>query len=153
MGLNHKVCHLDPNADWPVRLFYGLVTIYQGLFGIFVSSSVFYQLWKWPIQAFIVISILLITGALLIADGVMALIRYCTDVDCRRILPTMAVFQRRRPWFFIPPVFCYFVTLSLVERTNSVTAWTVSYYLMLAVLGVVFSLRDGLVGLEVPGDQ
>ena len=153
MGLNRNVCHLDPNSDWPVRLFYGVVTVYQGLFGVFVSTSVFYKLWAWPFQALLVNSILLLTGFLLIADGLMSLILYCTEVDCRRILPAMAVFQRRRPWLFIPPVFCYFVMLSLVGQNGSVTAWTISYYLMLALLGVLFSLRDGLVGLEVSEGQ
>lgn len=80
------------------------------------------------------------------------MVRYCTTVDCAKVVPVMAIFQRRRPWLFIPPVFCYFVTLSRLEHSAGFSGWTLSYYIMLAVLGIVFSLRDGLVGVEVPDE-
>lgn len=152
MGLNLHICRLDPSSDWPIRLLYGLVTAYQGLFGVLMPGTLFFELWSWPAYATVILSILLATGLLLIADSAMAMLRYCTDINCRRIRPAMRVFQRRRPWLFLPPVFCYFTTLSLIERTHTISILSISYYVILAILGIVFSLRDGLVGQEFSDD-
>lgn len=153
MGLSaHKhVCVPRPlspslSADWPVRIFYGLVTLYQGLFGVFVPSSIFYQALRDYEGAVLIISVYLLTGLLLVADGAVAMIRYCTPVNCTRVQPLMRLFHRWRHLLYLPPVFCYYVTLVLVSTHLNIGVWTVTgYYVMLAVLGVAFCLRDGII--------
>jgi len=140
--------HLSVNlsADWPIRVFYGLMTLYQGLFGLFVPSSIFYQALQNYEGAAAIITCLLAAGALLVVDGLFAMIRYCTHVSCERVDPAMVIFNRWRPLLFLPPVFCYYVTLILVNRQLQAGVLTViGYYVVLAVLGVVFSLRDGII--------
>ena len=134
------------SADWPVRIFYGLVTLYQGLFGVFVPSSIFYQALHDYEGAVLIVTILLSAGLLLVVDGGFAMVRYCTQVNCTRIHPAMCLFHRWRHLLFLPPVFCYYVTLVLVNTHLRSGVWTViGYYVMLAVLGVVFCLRDGII--------
>lgn len=155
MGLSiHKrhVCApsgtLSPSlsADWPVRIFYGLVTLYQGLFGVFVPSSIFYQALQDHEGAVLIISVFLMTGLLLVVDGAFAMVRYCTPVNCDRVQPLMRLFHRWRHLLFLPPVFCYYVTLVLVNTHLKAGVWTViGYYVVLAVLGVMFCLRDGII--------
>lgn len=137
---------LNLSADWPIRIFYGLVTAYQGLFGLFVPSSIFHQALERHIGAALIIATLLATGVLLIVDGLIAMLRYCTSVNCESLQPAMSMFNRRRPWLFLPPAFCYFVTLVLVNPQLGSGATLVSiYYVTLGFAGVVFSLRDGIV--------
>ncbi len=152
MGLTRN-CHpwmlrdLSPSlsADWPVRIFYGLVTLYQGLFGLFVPSSIFYQALQDHEAAVLIISIFLVAGGLLVVDGGFAMVRYCTRLNCARLHPAMCLFHRWRHLLYLPPVFCYYVTL-VVNANLRTGVWTViGYYVTLAVLGVVFCLRDGII--------
>lgn len=137
---------LTQSADWPIRLFYGLVTLYQGLYGIFVPSSIFYQATYQYDGAVVMISLLLIVGILMIADGVIAMIRYCTNLRCDRLQPLIALFNRRRPLLFLPPVFCYYITLILVNNQGSEGfSLVISYYVLLSLAGVVFCIRDGII--------
>src|SRR5690606_27607984 len=134
------------SADWPIRLFYGLVTLYQGLFGIFVPSSIFHQALQSYDGAIAIITCLLVAGALLVVDGLMAMVRYCTYMNCYSIQPAMVVFNRRRPLLFLPPVFCYYMTLILVNRRMDEGVMVVtSYYVLLALAGVAFCIRDGII--------
>lgn len=157
MGLKNnrsiwRIAALSPSlsADWPVRIFYGLVTLYQGIFGIFVPTSIFYQAWHDYKGILVIIGCLILTGSLLVIDGVFAMIRYCTQVNCERVRPAMAVFNHRRPWLFLPPVFCYYITLILIDHYSNQGAWVViSYYVALALLGVIFCLRDGVISQRV----
>lgn len=134
------------SADWPIRIFYGLVTLYQGLFGVFVPSSIFHQALESYHGAIAIITCLIAAGLLLVVDGLMAMIRYCTYLSCYRIQPAMVFFNRRRPLLFLPPVFCYYVTLILVNArmTEGVVVVT-SYYVVLALSGVAFCIRDGII--------
>tara|TARA_R110000851_G_scaffold333531_1_gene514902 strand:+ start:78400 stop:78891 length:492 start_codon:yes stop_codon:yes gene_type:complete len=137
---------LNMSADWPIRIFYGLVTLYQGLFGIFVPTSIFYQALESYSGAIAIISCLLIAGGLLVVDGLMGMIRYCTYMSCESIQPAMQLFHRRRPLLFLPPVFCYYVTLILVNKSmNEGVVVVTSYYVLLALAGVAFCLRDGII--------
>lgn len=157
MGLKAKsnvwhVAALSPSlsADWPVRIFYGLVTLYQGIFGIFVPTSIFYQALQDHKGTLFIILCLMLTGVLLVVDGVFAMVRYCTRVNCERVRPAMATFNHRRPWLFLPPVFCYYITLVLANQyLVSGAGAVISYYVMLALLGVVFCLRDGVISQRV----
>ncbi|TCV00507.1 hypothetical protein EV686_10387 [Paracandidimonas soli] len=134
------------SADWPIRIFYGLVTLYQGLFGIFVPSSIFHQALESYNGAIAIITCLLAAGGLLVVDGLMAMVRYCTYMNCDPIRPAMQMFHRRRPLLFLPPVFCYYVTLILVNRRMDEGVVVVtSYYVVLALAGVAFCLRDGII--------
>lgn len=143
---------LNMSADWPIRLFYGLMTAYQGLFGLFVPTSIFHQALEQSVLGMLIVSVLLITGGLLIVDGFMAMVRYCTPLKCGPIIPAMSVFDRRRPLLFLPPAFCYFVTLVLVKNQLGTGATVVSvYYVMLGFAGVIFCLRDGIVGQKSKG--
>lgn len=137
---------LNLSADWPIRVFYGLLTAYQGLFGLFVPSSIFYQALSEHPAAIVIISCLLGAGLLLVIDGVMAMVRYCTPLKCEPIQPAMALFNRWRPFLFLPPAFCYYVTLILVNRSSVTGVLVVSmYYVCLGVAGVVFCIRDGII--------
>lgn len=148
MGLacDVKAGHL---SDWPVRVFYGLVTIYQGLFGIFSVGTIFHAVLVREAWGAVMIGVLLLTGSLLLIDGVLAMIRYCTQVNCRPVLPAMRLFHRRRPWLFLPPVFCYYVTLLYGASGASILQY--SYYMMLALAGVLFCLRDGVLSQKQRG--
>lgn len=130
------------SADWPIRIFYGLVTAYQGLFGLFVPTSIFHQALDNHTSVFMIIALLLLTGSLLVIDGFMAMLRYCTPLKCEPLLPTMSVFNRWRPWLFLPPAFCYYATLILVHSGDAVIS---IYYMMLGFAGVIFCLRDGII--------
>lgn len=145
------VCENDISylSDWPVRLFYGLVTIYQGLFGLFSAGTIFHAVLigeKWGIAMIVV---LLVTGLLLFVDGSLAMIRYCTHINCTPVLPAMRALHRRRPWLFLPPVFCYYITL--IFGAHDIGLLQYSYYLMLALAGVLFSLRDGVISQRQRG--
>ncbi len=145
-GHHRSYLSLNMSADWPIRLFYGLVTLYQGLFGIFVPSSIFHQALQSYDGAIAIITCLLVAGALLIIDGLMAMVRYCTYMSCYSIQPAMVVFNRRRPLLFLPPVFCYYMTLILVNRRMDEGVMVVtSYYVLLALAGVAFCIRDGII--------
>lgn len=149
MGLN--VCQHASLSDWPVRVFYGLVTVYQGLFGIFSAGTIFHAVLESKVWGAAMIAILIITGILLLLDGVLAMVRYCTQINCNPILPAMRVFHRRRPWLFLPPVFCYYITL--IYGSHSIGKLQYSYYIMLALAGVLFSLRDGVISQRQRGQQ
>src|SRR5690625_2222466 len=140
------VSHATDYSDWPVRVFYGLVTLYQGLFGIFSSSTIFHSVLidhKWGVE---VIIILLATGAALLIDGLLSMLMYCTAVTCspavRPIASALSVSGRRRPWLFLPPSFCYYLTLLGAQDLGPLQY---SYYIMLSLAGVVFCLRDGVI--------
>lgn len=138
---------LNLSADWPIRIFYGLITVYQGLFGLFVPSSIINEVMKQHFSAVLIIAVLLATGVLLVVDGFMAMVRYCTPLKCQPLLPVMSMFNRRRPWLFLPPAFCYYVTLVLVSpEPKAGTAVITAYYVILGFAGVIFCLRDGIVG-------
>lgn len=136
---------LNLSADWPIRIFYGLITAYQGLFGLFVPSSIFHQAMNRHIGVAVVIALLLFTGVMLIVDGFMAMLRYCTPLKCEPLLPAMSVFNRWRPWLFLPPAFCYYTTLVLVNADHAGSAVISIYYVSLGMAGVVFCLRDGII--------
>lgn len=161
MGLTRKraapprtYLSINMSADWPIRIFYGLMTAYQGLFGLFVPSSIFHQALQSHLCGVLVIAILLVTGALLTVDGFLAMVRYCTPLKCSSLMPAMSVFDRRRPWLFLPPAFCYFVTLVLVKHQLGTGATVVSiYYVLLGFAGVIFCLRDGMVGQNSRGSH
>lgn len=148
-----NVCQSNPGhfSDWPVRVFYGLVTIYQGLFGIFSASTIFHAVLIGQPWGLVMIVVLLLTGSLLLVDGVLAMIRYCTQINCRPVMPAMRIFHRRRPWLFLPPVFCYYITLLYGDHNAGVLQY--SYYMMLALAGVLFSLRDGVLSQRQRGQQ
>lgn len=138
---------INLSADWPIRIFYGLITAYQGLFGLFVPTSIFNEAMKECTSAVLLIVILLITGLLLVADGFMAMIRYCTSLNCQSLMPIMSVFNRRRPWLFLPPAFCYYATLVLLDPEPTASNAVIAvYYITLGFAGVVFCLRDGKIG-------
>lgn len=146
MGCHRSYLSLNMSADWPVRIFYGLVTAYQGLYGLFVPGSVFYRAMQLHEAAVLIIGVLLAVGLLLVIDGVLAMFRYCTPLSCEPIKPLMLLFHRWRHLLFLPPVFCYFATLVAVNRDVGAGVVVVNgYYLMLAAAGVAFCLRDGIV--------
>lgn len=146
MGCYRSYLSLNMSADWPVRIFYGLVTAYQGLYGLFVPGSVFYRAIQLHDAALIIIGVLLAAGLLLLIDGVLAMFRYCTPFSCDPVKPLMLIFHRWRHLLFLPPVFCYFATLVVVSTEVGPGAIIVNgYYIMLATAGVAFCLRDGIV--------
>lgn len=140
------VNHATDYSDWPVRVFYGLVTLYQGLFGIFSANSIFHSVLldqQWGAE---VIIVLLATGAALLVDGLLSMLMYCTAVTCssavRPITSALSISGRRRPWLFLPPSFCYYMTLL---GADGIGPLQYSYYIMLSIAGVVFCLRDGII--------
>lgn len=146
MGCHRSYLSLNMSADWPVRIFYGLVTAYQGLYGLFVPGSVFYRAIQLHDAALIIIGVLLAAGLLLLIDGVLAMFRYCTPFSCDPVKPLMLIFHRWRHLLLLPPVFCYFATLVVVSVEVGPGAIIVNgYYIMLATAGVAFCLRDGIV--------
>ena len=149
MGMTCQYSSSGHFSDWPVRVFYGLVTIYQGLFGIFSAGTIFHAVLIGQSWGHVMIAVLLVTGSLLLVDGVLAMIRYCTHINCAPVMPAMRVFHRRRPWLFLPPVFCYYVTL--LYGAHGAGFLQYSYYMMLALAGVLFSLRDGVISQRQRG--
>lgn len=134
------------HADWPIRVFYGLITAYQGLFGFFLPSSIFYEALRDHAWAVTFVSCLLVSGALLVADGVIGMIMYCTSVQCGSMNRAMRWFQRWRHLLFLPPVFCYYVALLSFDTTQGEgSAVVYGYYITLAMCGVVASIRDGII--------
>lgn len=134
------------SADWPVWVFYGLVTFYQGLFGLSVPSSIFYVATADTPGAFIIVAVLMLTGLLLLVDGLIAMVHYCTHVDCRRAQPAMRLFHRWRHLLFLPPVFCYYATFVIIGAHARRGMWVVlAYYVTLALMGVALCLRDALI--------
>ena len=150
VGTRRTYLSMNASADWPIRIFYGLLTLYQGLSGLFVPSSIFYQALQMYGGSVLIITCLIGAGSLLAIDGLMAMIRYCTSLSCRRIQPAMAIFSRRRPLLFLPPVFCYYGTIIIVNRHIEEGLVTViSYYVMLALAGMMFCIRDGVISQKV----
>ncbi len=148
MGLKDRTPHLSlpASADWPVRIFYGLVTAYQGLFGLCVSNSIFYVAIEHHPWAAAIIGCLLIAGSLLIVDGVLGILRYCTRLDCTTCAWPMKIFHRWRHLMFLPPAFCYYLTLiSVSHDMRPVHPVVYAYYIMLALAGLLFCLRDAMI--------
>lgn len=144
MGLSKMKRRL--HADWPIRVFYGLITFYQGLFGIFLPSSIFHRAvvdhpWATGLVAF-----LLVSGALLVVDGLLGMVRYCTDIQRPTMERPMMILQRWRHLLFLPPAFCYFAALLAAGNDNSPGAVILyGYHITLAMCGVVACLRDGVI--------
>lgn len=134
-------------SDWAARLFFGLLTLYQGIFGIFVPSSIFHRVYEahqW--SGIVIIALLLVAGVLLAVDGLLAMLRNCASAKGNQFVPTLNVLDRFRTWFFLPPAFCYFATLVLVKsEIGSVAPLTSIYYVLLGFSGVVFCVRDSIV--------
>ncbi|QDQ87659.1 hypothetical protein FMZ60_08700 [Alcaligenaceae bacterium SJ-26] len=146
LGCHRSYLSVNMSADWPIRIFYGLVTAYQGLFGLFVPQSIFHQVLLAHPVSWLLIVVLLVNGTLLAVDGVLSMFRYCTSLDCARLHPAMLVFQRWRHLLFLPPAFCYYATLILVHGQIDEGAPLVnSYYILLALAGQLFCLRDAIV--------
>ncbi|GEM_PF-6316303 len=152
LGCHRSYMSINMSADWPIRIFYGLVTLYQGLFGLFVPQSIFHQVMGSYAGSWLLIAVLLLNGLLLAVDGVLAMFRYCTSMDCTRLNPVMLIFHRWRHLLFLPPVFCYYITLILINsRIDSGAALVNSYYIMLALAGQVFCLRDAIISSKARG--
>lgn len=143
------------SADWPVRILYGLVTIYQGLFGLLVPSNLFYEMRIWNPWTVAIIAGLILTGGLLVIDGLIGMIRYCTRVNCMPVSTVMRLFHRWRHLLFLPPVFCYYLAMQviLVLQVQVVAHDMVpvgspilyAYYTTLALCGMAFCLRDAII--------
>lgn len=134
------------HADWPIRVFYGLITVYQGLFGLFLPSSIFYRALMEHSWAMLFIAGLLASGGLLVIDGLLGMVRYCTGMHRPGMDKAMQVFQRWRHLLFLPPAFCYYVALLAAGSDNAPGASLVyGYHITLAMCGVVACLRDGII--------
>lgn len=134
------------HADWPIRVFYGLITVYQGLFGLFLPSSIFHQAIDYHPWAIVFVAGLLVFGGLLVVDGLLAMVRYCTSVQRCVMDSAMRIFQRWRHLLFLPPAFFYYVVLLAGDSPEQPGLSLVyGYHIMLAMFGVAACLRDGIV--------
>jgi len=121
-------------SDWPVRVGYGLLTLYQGVLLALAADDMT-----------ALFTVLIIAGVLLLIDGSLALLRHCTSVNCTRLYPSMRLFQRWRHLLYLPPVFCYLAVLVWLKQSPGGLNWVMGiYYLVLAVLGMGLCIRDGL---------
>lgn len=134
------------HADWPIRVFYGLITVYQGLFGLFLPSSIFNRAIIDHPWSLIFIVALLVSGGLLVIDGLLGMVRYCTNLHGCSMDAAMRLFQRWRHLLFLPPAFCYYVAMLAGDSAPQPGASLVyGYHIMLAMFGVAACLRDGII--------